>query len=56
MIKSNVNEKRLKYLFGRLPTLREDSQEDNHDIDIEQYQYDISEYDIIESIEGIIYI
>jgi len=39
--------------LSRLSTLREDSQEDNQERIISPNQYDISEYDIIESIEGI---
>jgi hypothetical protein len=53
MTEYNAAEYRIKRLFGRLSTLREDSQEDNQDIIIEQDQSDTSEYDIIEPIEGI---
>jgi len=53
MINSNDNENRIKRLVRRLSTLREDSQEDKI---IEECQSDTSGYDIIESIEGILFI
>lgn len=48
MINSNDNKNRIKHLVRRLSTLREDSQE--------EYQSDASEYDIIQTIEGISFI
>ncbi len=62
MIESDDNKYRVKRSYdrfinredlSRLSTLREDSQEDNQETIISPNQYDISEYDIIESIEGI---
>ncbi len=62
MIESDDNKYRVKRSYdrfinredlSRLSTLREDSQEDNQERIISPNQYDISEYDIIESIEGI---
>ncbi len=62
MIESDDNKYRVKRSYdrfinredlSRLSTLREDSQEDNQERIISRNQYDISEYDIIESIEGI---
>lgn len=50
MIESDDSENQIKGLFRRLSTLREVSQEDTEDLINEQCQ---SEYDIIESIEGI---
>ncbi|CAF1109546.1 unnamed protein product [Adineta steineri] len=64
MIESNDNKYRIKRTFGRffnfeaikrMSTVREESQEDSQEIINEQHQFDISEYDIIESIEEHIY-
>jgi hypothetical protein len=46
------NENRLKYLFARLSTVREDSQEDNHQTIINE-QSDTSDFDIIESLNDL---
>jgi hypothetical protein len=46
------NENRLKYLFAQLSTVREDSQEDNHQTIINE-QSDTSDFDIIESLNDL---
>jgi hypothetical protein len=53
MIKFDDNENRIERLFGRLATIEEDLDEDNQDDIIE---FDMSEYDIIESIKGILFL
>lgn len=53
MIKFDDNENRMERFFGRLATIEEDLDEDNQDDIIE---FDISEYDIIESIKGILFL
>jgi len=53
MIEPDDTRNPIKRSLRRLSTLQEDSQEDNQDIITEQYQCDTSEYEIIESIEGI---
>ena len=49
-----INENRLRHLFSRLSTLREDSQEDDNQTIVNEYdkQSDISDFDIIESIDN----
>ena len=49
MIDSDEYAKRMKRLFARLSTV----QEENEDLINEQYQFNLSEYDIIESFQGI---
>jgi hypothetical protein len=51
---NDYNENRLRHLFSRLSTLREDSQEDDNQTIVNEYdkQSDISDFDIIESIDN----
>ena len=53
MLINDKNENRLKHFFGRLSTVREDSQDNDDNQTIITEQSDTSDFDIIESINDI---